>query len=214
MKYTNSTKSLRFSKSIVAIFAVSLTVWLSGCSIEKGARKSSRTSAKVESGVEADYKKALAQIQAKRYDEAEQTLLGLTRAQANLAGPYANLGVVYFQTEKFDAASEAFEKSLTLNPNNAAAQNYLGVIHRTNGDFPKARAAYLKALEIDPSYAEAHLNLGILYDLYLNDPNQALIHFKQYQSMAGQNDKQIAIWIADVEQRSQQDLQKGKAEAQ
>ncbi len=186
---------------------------LAGCSMEGMSRKGGKSSVRVDRSVETEYKKALALLQSERYAEAERTLRALTESQPNLAGPYANLGIVYYRTDRLEKAEEAFRQSLKLNPSNPAAHNYLGVIHRTNGDFDKARADYTKALEIDKNYAEAHLNLGILYDLYLSDLNQALMHYRQYQSLAGQNDKQIAIWIADVEQRAQQNAQKGKAEA-
>lgn len=193
--------------------ALLCAVVIGGCSMDGMSRKGSKSSVRVDRSVETEYKKALAFIQSERYGEAESALLNLTRTQPELAGPHANLGIVYYRTERLDKATEAFEKSLSLNPDNPAAHNYLGVIHRTNGEFEKARGEYSKALQIDKSYAEAHLNLGILYDLYLNNLDQALIHYKQYQSLAGQNDKQIAIWIADVEQRAKQNPPKGKAEA-
>lgn len=86
-------------------------------------------------------------------------------------------------------------------PGLAAAQNNLGVAYRRAGEFQKAKAAYEAALAADPDNRNAHLNLGILYDVYLQQPEQALAHYQRYQALSDQPDKEVSLWIADLKQR-------------
>ena len=60
---------------------------------------------------------------------------------------------------------------------------------------------YLQAIKHKSDYAIAYLNLGILYDLYLQELNDALDHYKQYQTMTNNNDKLVDKWIIDLEHR-------------
>ena len=51
--------------------------------------------------------------------------------------------------------------------------------------YRKMMAAYDAALTLEPDYALAHRDIGILYDLYLQQPAQALTHYKRYLELAG-----------------------------
>ncbi|MEQ6340194.1 MAG: tetratricopeptide repeat protein [Gammaproteobacteria bacterium] len=86
-------------------------------------------------------------------------------------------------------------------PPNVEAYNHLGIHYRDNGRFDDARNAYEKALVIDPNHSSIHLNLGILYDLYLRDTGKALEQYRLYQGLLPTADKQVGMWIADLEKR-------------
>lgn len=53
-----------------------------------------------------------------------------------------------------------------------------------SGDFVRAVSLYESALEDRPSDAEVHYKLGLLYDDKMNDPLDALHHFKRYLTIA------------------------------
>ena len=53
-----------------------------------------------------------------------------------------------------------------------------------SGDFARAISLYESALEDRPSDAEVHYNLGLLYDDKMNDPLNAIHHFKRYLAIA------------------------------
>lgn len=52
------------------------------------------------------------------------------------------------------------------------------------GDFLRAISLYESALEDRPSDADVHYKLGLLYDDKMNDPLDALHHFKRYLAIA------------------------------
>src|SRR5438876_9774912 len=52
------------------------------------------------------------------------------------------------------------------------------------GDFARAISLYESALEDRPSDAEVHYKLGLLYDDKINDPLNAIHHFKRYLAIA------------------------------
>ena len=52
------------------------------------------------------------------------------------------------------------------------------------GDFARAISLFESALEDRPTDADVHYKLGLLYDDKMNDPLNALHHFKRYLSIA------------------------------
>jgi len=193
---------------------VLLTVLVAGCATPSGDRRVSAPSAAkaaakpaapveepVSPALQQAYNQALAHLQAGRNKEAEQALLALTQHAPEMSGPHANLGIVYHRTGRTKAAIEALNRAIQLNPRRAVYYNELGIVYRQEGKFDDARRAYRKALDADPDYALAHLNIAILYDLYLQDPKEALPHYQRYQQLLPAEDGVVAKWIIDLERR-------------
>ena len=128
-------------------------------------------------------------------------LTEITRKYPSLAGPFTNLGLVYIKKGKFTEAKQALLQATTIKPGDAVAYNHLGVAYRELGEFKQAQQAYEEALKLKPDYADAHLNIGILYDVYLNDLNQALLQYQQYQSLSNSPDPKVEKWIVDLKRR-------------
>jgi Flp pilus assembly protein TadD len=156
-----------------------------------------------------EWNQALAHLQAGRTREAEQALLALTRKAPKLSGPYANLGLLYQRAGRTKEAIAALEKAIEVNPARAVYYNELGVLQRQEGKFDLARKQYRKALDVDPDYAPAHLNLAILYDLYLQEPKEALPHYQRYRELMPGEAATVSKWIVELERR----LQGGKKPA-
>ena len=114
---------------------------------------------------------------------------------------FTNLGLAYFKLQKLDLAEQAFQQAVEINDDDAVAHNHLGILQRHKGEFQDARNRYQRAIEINANYARAHLNLGILFDIYLQDLDQALQHYRKYQSLVSEEDTQVAGWIVDIERR-------------
>jgi len=197
-----------------AIGAVLLAALVTGCATPSGDRRSATPSAAkaiakpaapaeapVSPALQQAYDHALAHLKAGRNKEAEQTLLALTQRAPELSGPHANLGIVYHRTGRTKAAIEALNRAIQLNPRRAVYYNELGIIYRQEGKFDDARRQYRKALDADPDYALAHLNIAILYDLYLQDPKEALPHYQRYQQLLPAEDGVVAKWIIELERR-------------
>ena len=196
-----------------AIGAVLLTL-VAGCATPLGERRSAAPSAAkaavkpaapaeapVSPALQQAYDQALAHLKAGRNKEAEQALLALAQRAPELSGPHANLGIVYHRTGRTKAAIEALNRAIQLNPRRAVYYNELGIIYRQEGKFDDARRQYRKALDADPDYALAHLNIAILYDLYLQEPKEALPHYQRYQQLLPAEDGVVAKWIIELERR-------------
>ena len=171
-----------------------------------------KAEAPVNTAARADYERALDALKAGREREAEQALLAMGRTYPDLSGPPANLGVLYFRMGKLEEAEQALRQAIKINPDRPAYYNQLGIVYRARGRFDDARKAYDKALQLDPDYSKAHLNIGILYDLYLNDLAKALQHYQRYQQLHTPEDKQVAKWIVDINQRTRTADKPGKKE--
>ena len=147
------------------------------------------------------YRQALVALGAGRYPEAERELLAVASREPQLAGPRANLGILYARTGRSAQAFASLQQAIGLNPNRAAYYNELGMVSRREGRFDEARRYYAKALDLDPNYAYAHLNIGILYDLYLQDTAKAMQHYERYRELTPSEAGTVTKWIADLQQR-------------
>lgn len=143
-------------------------------------------------------------LAAGRTAEAERSFVALTKSNPELAGPYANLGLIYRQAGKTADAVAALEKAVLLSPQRAELHNQLGVTYRMAGDFAKAKASYERSIALDANYAVALLNLGILYDLYLWDGARALELYDRYLQLTPGGDEQVKRWVSDLRNRSAQ----------
>ena len=148
------------------------------------------------------YDAALAALRAGQLKEAEQQLLTLTHQAPELSGPYANLGLLYRRAGRNVESIAALERAVEVNPKRAVYYNELGIGYREAGKFDKARSSYRKAIDLDPAYAAAHLNLAILYDLYLQEPKDALPHYRRYMELVPAEASTVTKWIIDLERRT------------
>lgn len=154
----------------------------------------------VDPAAQADYDRALKAMQDQKFDEAEKIFFELVKNHPDYAGPYANIGILLKRKGKGEEAELAFKKALELNKENADVYNHLAVLYRDQGKFDLARQTYETGLQITPEHLHLNLNLAILLDLYLNQPEKALGYFQAAQKLSP-DDKQIQIWLADIQKR-------------
>lgn len=147
------------------------------------------------------FERATAQARDGRLVEAEALLLQITDDQPELAGPWINLARVFIDQQRHDDAVRALQQAVRANPANCAARTELGVLLRRRGEFEAAEAHYLACLEHQNDYQAAYLNLGILYDLYLGRLNDALAAYERYQSLTAEPDRQVHVWVVDLQRR-------------
>jgi Flp pilus assembly protein TadD len=154
----------------------------------------------------------VAALQAGRMEEAQRHFVALTRSNPELAGPHANLGIVYRRAGKLDDAAAELQLAVQDNSQQAVYWNQLGIVYRLQGHFTKARSAYEKAIAIDPNYSTPKLNLGVLFDLYLWDGPRALEQYQQYLALTPGGDEKVSKWIADLKNRTRGQSAKGGKE--
>ena len=154
----------------------------------------------VDSEVEDDFSRAVALMEQDKYAQAVELLNSVVDREQRLPAPFVNLGIAHNKLGDDKAAEENLIKALKLDINHAVANNELGLLYRRTGKFNAAKTAYQNALAKHPEYLPAIRNLGILCDLYLHDYDCALTQFENYQELAP-DDKNAAIWVADVKRR-------------
>lgn len=148
-----------------------------------------------------EYQIALTAMQAGQDDVAVNQFLQMTKDYPQLAGPYANLGLLYQAQGLEKEASSAFDKAVSLQPDSAKIYNSAALFYRSQGRFNDAESAYLQAIGKSSGYAVPVLNLAILYDLYLKQPSKAIKYYKKYLVLTDENNEQVSLWLADLEQR-------------
>lgn len=144
------------------------------------------------------YTTALNLLNVNQLDQAETELTGITRNHPELAGPWANLGLVYIKKNQYDKARSNLDKALEKNPKLAQAYNLLGFIEYQQGNIIKAKQDYAKALANKEDYPLAHYNLALIYDIYLHDIPNAVVHYKRYLELIKQDDKATADWVNEL----------------
>lgn len=147
------------------------------------------------------YEEAVTSLKSGKTELALELLLQVSADAPEKPYVFTNLGLAYFKLQKLDLAEQAFLEAVKRDDDDAVAQNHLGILHRQNGEFDEARKRYQRAIKIDSGYALAYLNLGILFDIYFQDLNQAIQHYRKYQSLISEENSQVAGWIVDIERR-------------
>jgi Flp pilus assembly protein TadD len=148
-----------------------------------------------------DYETAIRLLEQKQYDQGIPLLLKVTQSAPDASAPHVDLGIAYSRSGDLEKALGSLQRAVEINPRQPVAFNELGMVYRRKGDFAAARASYEKALALYPGFHFARLNLAILCDLYLADLPCALDNYTAYQQ-AVPDDKQAAMWVADVRARA------------
>lgn len=154
----------------------------------------------VDAAVRADFDTAVKQLDAGEYKKGTELLNAVVQRAPGDAAPYINLAVAYEKMGNLSAAEENLKKALDINPEHPVANTEYGLVYRKTGRFAQARQSYERALKQYPGFLPARKNLGILCDIYLRDLQCALTQYRIYGA-AVPDDKNVQIWIADLEKR-------------
>lgn len=203
--------SPRLPRNKPAIASLAFALLLSGCGATTPSRPTeaqpaatpvaTSPSVALDSNILSDYMMATNSYKGGNLQVAETIFLKMAAANPELPGPHANLGMIYSAKGEFDKAEAEFNQALTLKPDLPEVYNQLGILHRNKGQFEQARQNYQAGLKLAPNNPNLLINLGILYDLYLNQPQEALTLWQHYKTIVSE-DKQVDIWIADINQRA------------
>jgi len=122
-------------------------------------------------------------------------------APAARAEAKANLGVALAAQGRWKEAAEALEAAQALAPPGPDLHFDLGLAYRHLGRYDDARREYEQAARLAPDDVEIAYNLGILYEVYLNQPDQALAAYRRYVAGGGPEAARVSRWIEAIERR-------------
>lgn len=215
LKLVRNLYSLFFKISVLV-----LLVLLSACS-GSAIKSSTQYNIKGEASlsVRDSFNEALALMNDNNYEDAAALLEKINAQNNRLAGVHANLGIAYGKLNQYGKAKSALETAVGLNPNSPEILNEMAIAYRNSGEYIASKEVYQKILKKYPKSGQSHLNLGILCDIYMNDIDCALKHYKEYEALyanvpgeskdkkraasaskSTKNDK-VVHWINDLEKR-------------
>ena len=157
------------------------------------------------------YLQGLSYFEQGQLENAQRVFESLVLSSPNRVELHNALGVLFRRRGLLDKAIAEYTMAISLADSPSAASseraasselyNNLAIAYREHGEFKKAEETYRKAITLNPKFATAYYNLGVLYDLYLNQPSDAIRCYQEYEKLAGQN-QTVDVWIADLEQRT------------
>ncbi len=153
------------------------------------------------------FNKALVLMKKQQYRRALPLLESLNLEDSALSGVSINLSIIYMkmagETNEvyIEKAEAALQRALEINPANSVAHFQMALLLRKTGRFSQSRNAYERALTIDQDYAIAHYNLGVLCDIYLQDAECAIEHYRYYMALVPEDSEKIRIWLSDLHRR-------------
>ena len=147
------------------------------------------------------FKKGVQLLENGQNEEARLLFERLRNAYPKMGVVYMNLGVAYKRLGLIPEAISSYQRALEIERGDAEIYYNLAIALRGQGEFRKAEAAYKTALVISPDFVDAHYNLAVLYDLYLNNPDDALRHYQRFLELGGGDSKEIQIWISALQKR-------------
>jgi tetratricopeptide (TPR) repeat protein len=147
------------------------------------------------------FKRGVQLLENGKNEEARLLFERLRNAYPKMGMVYMNLGVTYKRLGLLPEAISSYQRALEIERGDAEVYYNLAIALREQGEFRKAEAAYKTALVISPDFIDAHYNLAVLYDLYLNDPDEAIRHYQRFLELGGGDSKEIQIWISALQKR-------------
>lgn len=144
------------------------------------------------------YREAITELSNHNLEKAKSIFLQIIKNQPELAGPWANLALIYLKEEQYEKADQHIKAALKKNPEMAQALNIAGYISSRKGEINKAIALYEKAIANKADYALAHYNLALLYDVYLQDIPKALQHYQIYLPLIHYEDQNTIDWVEEL----------------
>jgi len=108
-------------------------------------------------------------LQKGNLDEAEKAFRAVLALNPQVAGAYANLGVVYMRRKQWSRALEMLHKAEHLAPQVAGVRLNIGLVHYRQNDFRGAIAPFESVVRDVPDAYQAGYLLGLCYFFVARD---------------------------------------------
>ncbi|PYX20989.1 MAG: hypothetical protein DMG87_09695, partial [Acidobacteria bacterium] len=104
-----------------------------------------------------------AALRAGKLDQAERDFRAVLAANPQVAGAYANLGVIYMRRKQWQSALEMLHQAEHLVPTVAGVRLNIGLVYYRQDNFPAAIAPFESVVRDVPSSYQARYLLGLCY---------------------------------------------------
>ena len=94
------------------------------------------------------------------------------------------LGDQFMRMGSWERAAVFWKRSIGLDPSLERALNGLGVAHYNMDQYHESAEQFERIVELNSENHRAHFNLGMLYKHYLEEPEQARVHFERVLELA------------------------------
>jgi len=148
------------------------------------------------------FQKGIQLLESGKAAEARSLFEALRDRYPEVSVIYNNLGVTYKRLNLLEEAARSYQKAIALQGGGYAEAHYnLAIIFREQGAFRKAEAVYREVISLNPEFEDAHYNLAVLYDLYLDNPEEALQHYMKYMELVDGDHLEMELWVAALQKR-------------
>src|SRR5437868_10005197 len=106
-----------------------------------------------------------AALRAGKIDQAERDFRAVLAANPQVAGAYANLGVIYMRREQWQSALEMLRKAEHLAPTVAGVRLNIGLVYYRQDNFRAATSPFESVVRDAPASYQARYLLGLCYFL-------------------------------------------------
>ena len=144
------------------------------------------------------YQQAIMHLRDNDLDMAKDILVAFTKNRPELAGPWANLGLIKIKNNDLDAAEKLLKIAVEKNPKMAQAFNLLGFIANKRENLQQAKQFYIQAIQYKNDYAVAHYNLALLYDIYFQEIEKSILHYQRYLELIEYRDQETIDWLDEL----------------
>jgi tetratricopeptide (TPR) repeat protein len=143
---------------------------------------------------------AIAHMDLKEWDKAEQSLQRTLEIKPQYAPAMIYLGEVYWRQKRYSDAEQTLREGLKLDEKSWHGQFTLGRLYWDMGEVAKAGGPIGMTLQLKPDLAEAHLLAGNIL-LRVNQRERALVEYREYLRLApkGEFVTQVQELISKVE---------------
>ncbi|RDH83854.1 MAG: hypothetical protein DIZ80_06885 [endosymbiont of Galathealinum brachiosum] len=190
--------------SLVRVLTILSILSLASCSQEqvksdKQTQTDITTNKSVSKADREKYRDGITALYNNDLTNAQRIFNEFIRNKPQLAGAYTNLALVHFKKKEYDKSIKLVNKALKLNNKQTQALNLRAQLYVIDGKIHKAKDDYLLAIQIKPEYTIAQYNLALLYDIYLQEIELAIKHYKLYMSLLKKPDEATKEWITHLE---------------
>jgi len=109
------------------------------------------------------FQRGEAALKSGNLDESEHAFRGVLAINPQVAGAYANLGVIYMRRKQWPQALEMLHKAEHLAPQIAGIRLNIGLVYYRENDFRSAIPPFESVVHDVPDSFQAHYLLGLCY---------------------------------------------------